>query len=143
MSYDEAQLPNPMELPSVEREDNSEVQPNVMQQGSERNPEYLPPAQVAQNAPADPGSQQAASTAQGQQPVHDPASTSQQGVNLSSNAPSIADDIDLIEKEWVEKAKEIVEKTRDNPYLQNKAISEIKADYIKKRYNKDVSKSGQ
>lgn len=53
--------------------------------------------------------------------------------------PSIADDVDLIEKEWVEKAKEIVEKTRDNPYLQNKAISEIKSDYIKKRYNKDIA----
>ncbi len=61
--------------------------------------------------------------------------------SLISNTPAIADDIDLIEKVWVEKAKEIVDKTHDNPYLQNKAISEIKADYIKKRYNKDISKS--
>ncbi len=62
-------------------------------------------------------------------------------VGSISNSPMIADDVDLIEKEWVEKAKEIVNKTKDNPYLQNKAISEIKTDYIKKRYNKDLSKS--
>ena len=62
-------------------------------------------------------------------------------MKISSSSPQIADDIDLIEKEWVEKAKEIVEKTKENPYLQNKAISEIKADYIQKRYNKQVAQS--
>lgn len=55
-----------------------------------------------------------------------------------SSHPMIADDVDLIEKEWVDKAKEIVNKTRDNPYLQNKAVNEMKADYIKKRYNKAI-----
>ncbi len=49
-----------------------------------------------------------------------------------------ASDIDLIEKEWVLKAKAIVAHTHGDPYTQNKEINKIKADYIKKRYNKDI-----
>lgn len=81
-----------------------------------------------------------AATAQGVQASQDDHTAQVQ--QLAGASPQIADDTDLIEKEWVEKAKEIVEKTRDNPYLQNKAINEIKTDYIKKRYNKDISTSG-
>lgn len=55
--------------------------------------------------------------------------------------PQIADDTDLIEKEWVEKAKSIVEQTKHDPYLQNKEMGVMKADYLKKRYNKDVKLS--
>ncbi len=55
-----------------------------------------------------------------------------------SGLPVIADDADLIEKEWVEKAKEIVARTRQDPYLQNKEVERMKADYMKKRYNKDI-----
>jgi len=50
----------------------------------------------------------------------------------------IADDKDLIEQEWVDKAKAIIEKTKEDPHLQNQELSEVKADYIKKRYNKDI-----
>ncbi len=52
-----------------------------------------------------------------------------------------ADDNDLIEKEWVTKAKAIVDSTRTNPHEQNKQINKVKADYIKKRYNKDIKVS--
>jgi hypothetical protein len=53
-------------------------------------------------------------------------------------AALIADDVDLIEKEWVNKAKAIVDSTKDDPYKQNKELNRVKADYIKKRYNKDL-----
>ena len=52
-----------------------------------------------------------------------------------------AEDIDLIEKEWVAKAKSIVAQTHGDPYVQNKEINKIKAEYIKKRYNKDIKQS--
>ena len=52
--------------------------------------------------------------------------------------PAIADDVDLIEREWVHKAKEIVEHTRGDPHAQNKEMNKVKADYLKKRYNKDL-----
>mgnify|MGYP007068867546 CR=1 FL=1 len=54
------------------------------------------------------------------------------------NTPAIADDADLIEKEWVDKAKEIVARTRHDPYMQNKEVELMKADYMRKRYNKEV-----
>lgn len=54
----------------------------------------------------------------------------------------IADDVDLIEKEWVNKAKEIVERTKSDPYIQNKQMNQVKADYLKKRYNKDLKITG-
>lgn len=52
--------------------------------------------------------------------------------------PMIADDADLIEKEWVQKAKSIVEETKDDPREQNKQLTKVKADYLKKRYNRDL-----
>jgi hypothetical protein len=55
--------------------------------------------------------------------------------------PQVADDADLIEKEWVNKAKSIVEKTREDPYNQNKELNKFKADYMQKRYNKIIKLS--
>ncbi len=52
--------------------------------------------------------------------------------------PTEAEDLDLIEKEWVDRAKQIVAHTHDNPYEQQRALSEMKADYLKKRYGKDI-----
>ncbi|NDC22375.1 hypothetical protein EBZ57_03330 [bacterium] len=63
--------------------------------------------------------------------------------NLAKQLPesvvnNLPDDGDLIEKEWVEKAKQIVEKNRDDPYKQSEELNVFKADYMKKRYNKDI-----
>lgn len=52
--------------------------------------------------------------------------------------PAIADDTDLIEKEWVVKAKEIVARTKHDPYQQNKEVERVKAEYLKIRYNKEI-----
>lgn len=105
--------------------------PPIESQGAERNPELLPGSQGQ-------ASQQMPVTNSPTVPEPQAQSGSVPGPAVAGSSPMIADDIDLIEKEWVEKAKEIVEKTKDNPYLQNKAMSEFKADYIKKRYNKDL-----
>lgn len=58
--------------------------------------------------------------------------------SIVATTPAIAGDTDLIEKEWVLKAKQIVEQTRDDPFRQNAEMHKIKAEYIKKRYNKDI-----
>lgn len=52
--------------------------------------------------------------------------------------PQAAADEELIEKEWVEKVKEIIEKTQSNPYQRQQELAKVKADYLKKRYNKEV-----
>lgn len=62
----------------------------------------------------------------------------QQAVIGAMPVPEEANDIDLIEKEWVLKAKQIVQHTYDDPYTQQAEISKMKADYMKKRYNKEV-----
>jgi hypothetical protein len=54
------------------------------------------------------------------------------------DSPADADDGDLIEQEWVNKAKAIVERTREDPYLQNKEMNKFKADYIMKRYKREI-----
>lgn len=59
-------------------------------------------------------------------------------VTSSSGSVAIADDVDVIEKEWVDKAKSIVNQTKGDPYHQEKQVSELQADYLKKRYNKSV-----
>jgi hypothetical protein len=58
--------------------------------------------------------------------------------NKSAHTPDIAEDVDLIEKEWVEKAKHIVAQTKNDPREQNLEMSKLKADYMKKRYDKDL-----
>lgn len=58
-----------------------------------------------------------------------------------SSTPATADDGDLIEKEWVDKAKKIVEATRDDPHLQSQQLTEVKVDYLQKRYNKSIKLS--
>lgn len=50
----------------------------------------------------------------------------------------VLQDDDLIEKEWVNKAKRIVEHTRNDPHQQSEQLTLVKADYMKKRYNKTI-----
>jgi hypothetical protein len=54
------------------------------------------------------------------------------------DVPEIAEDVDLIEKEWVKKAKDIVHATLGDPYTQNKQITKMKLEYIKKRYDREI-----
>lgn len=53
-----------------------------------------------------------------------------------SLTPGIAADVDLIEKEWVQKAKAIIYQTQNDPHQQSKELNIFKADYMQKRYNK-------
>ncbi|MBX4199401.1 hypothetical protein KW789_00695 [Candidatus Saccharibacteria bacterium] len=57
----------------------------------------------------------------------------------SQGAPAAnAQDADRIEKEWVDKAKAVIAKTRDDPYEQKIEMSKVKAEYISKRFNKTL-----
>ena len=52
--------------------------------------------------------------------------------------PTSADDVEIIEKEWVDKARKIVAQTRDDPHRQEQAVEELQRAYLKTRYNKDL-----
>jgi hypothetical protein len=71
-----------------------------------------------------------------QQPV--PITDSKPAVN---DMPIVAADEDLIEKEWVDKAKKIVEETKDDPYRREQEVGKLQADYLRKRYGKELGAS--
>jgi hypothetical protein len=81
--------------------------------------QVAPPAQPAPPAPVP-------------QAANDVTSASKSGVS------KLIKDDDLIEKEWVDKAKRIVERTRDDPHQQSEQLTMVKADYMKKQYNKTI-----
>lgn len=56
----------------------------------------------------------------------------------TSDNPLVAKDDDLIEKEWVDKAKQIVIQTKDDPYRREEEVSKLQADYLFKRYGKEI-----
>ena len=55
--------------------------------------------------------------------------------------PTTASDSDLIEKEWVKKAKAIVSGTVDDPYKQQDKVSKLMIDYVQKRYGRKIGES--
>jgi 3-oxoacyl-ACP reductase-like protein len=55
--------------------------------------------------------------------------------------PVAASDDDVIEKEWVDKAKKIILETKDDPYARSTRVNELQRDYLKKRYSKELGAS--
>lgn len=55
--------------------------------------------------------------------------------------PIAANDDDVIEKEWVDRAKQVIIQTKDNPYAREKAIGELQRDYLAKRYGRQIGAS--
>ena len=73
-------------------------------------------------------------------PTTPPTTSPAVGVQADPN-PVVADDVDVIEKEWVDKARKIVDKSKDDPYLQELEVGKLQADYMKKRYGKEIKSS--
>ncbi len=73
----------------------------------------------------------------------DDADTSQQtdtaqNTAAASSMPAVADDVDVIEKAWVNKAKEIIDSTKDDPHAQEAEFEKLQIEYHKKRYGRDI-----
>lgn len=62
-------------------------------------------------------------------------------VPLTDDSPLVANDDDLIEKEWVDKAKKIIVATRDDPHRREQEVGKLQADYLLKRYGKELGAS--
>lgn len=72
-------------------------------------------------------------------PSVDALSVVQEHITNSSTIPMQGDDADTpFDEEWASKAKQIVDHTHADPYLQSRELSRLKAQYIKARYNKDI-----
>lgn len=65
-------------------------------------------------------------------------SSAPQPIVGQDDMPLVAADEDLIEKEWVDKAKKIIEATKDDPYKREQEVGKLQADYLRKRYGKEL-----
>lgn len=65
-----------------------------------------------------------------------------QQVSSDDTTMMAAGDDDLIEKEWVDKAKSIIAATKDNPYKREQEINRLQIEYIRKRYGRTIGDSG-
>lgn len=61
---------------------------------------------------------------------------------VSDDTPAVANDDDLIEKEWVDKAKKIIVETKDDPYRREEAVGRLQRDYLEKRYGRKIGSAG-
>lgn len=131
-------MPSPSpEMGGYQRREVQPVTPEVAPQPKsvEAQPNSSERLETQQHAPADPIVVPAAPA----QPfLPSPAQPAAQTVQSQAGNPLVAGDDDLIEKEWVDKAKKIIQQTKSDPYAQEKEVSRLQADYIKKRYGKDV-----
>lgn len=124
------ELPPPIEqLPvpgnSSESSDSSQEKPAQPSFEASTNPAFTPPP-IPLPSVSLPVASDSNSTA-----------TVQSDDNQSTSAQA-TDDKDLIEKEWVNKAKAIVERDREDPYKQSEDLTLLKADYMKKQFNKTL-----
>jgi len=71
-------------------------------------------------------------------PIQMPVNLNSQAGLISPSSTNIAEDKDIIEPEWVKKAKTIVNGSSDDPFKQSEELTVLKADYMQKRYNKIV-----
>lgn len=62
-----------------------------------------------------------------------PANGTTKQITVTDGLP--ANDLDLIEKAWVVKAKAIVEQTKNDPHEQSDELNKIRNDYQSKRFN--------
>lgn len=80
-------------------------------------------------------------------PVADPAQATSQTTVVDATAATPRDsgagttqggseNLHFSEAEVIQKAKAIIEETRDDPYRQTGAIAKLKTDYLRSRYNK-------
>lgn len=110
--------------------------------GPERGFEELPqlnPERREQTAPQERISEPAASAQPIPISLPTPVTPTQDDQSLASDdTPAVAADDDLIEKEWVDKAKKIIADTRDDPYRREREVGRLQADYLKKRYGKEL-----
>jgi histone deacetylase complex regulatory component SIN3 len=120
------QLPPPIEQATP-------MMPNAAEQAPAPEMAAAPPA-----AAAVPASIPAAGALAVAPVVPDDQAAAASAPSTASTSLPAKDDGDLIEKEWVNKAKQIVERTREDPYKQSEELTIFKADYMKQRYNKTI-----
>lgn len=119
------------------------VSPSSTETAPEQTREVPAPQEFAGNKPATPvvtasaPSHVSAQPVQTQSAVTPPADPVSNQTIVDTTALH-AQDQDRIEKEWIDAVKIISSKTRSDPFVQKNEMSKIKADYLRKRFNKTI-----
>lgn len=132
-------LPEPKPIEGAQQRSDQLMQPDQLtpQQKTEGRESQLSNPETMQQMPA----MQPIQQTQVPQSQQQPTAVQADPPAAQSDDPLIADDVDVIEKEWVDKAKQIVHQTKEDPYLQEKEVSKLQADYLAKRYNKSIKQA--
>jgi len=125
-----------MEPTAVSPDSAPEQSPDRGKAESLGQPEAAPAAAAASSTPVAP----VPATASPSAPA-DNSAQQQQSPGPTVTGPATAADVDVIEKEWVDKAEQVIEKTAGNPRAEEEQVEDLQVDYLKKRYNKDIKKS--
>jgi hypothetical protein len=138
----EPNLPKPSPSPEMGGYQRREAPPAAPERSAQPNVEAQPDSreklEVQQHAPSEPIVIPAL-PAQPFLPTPTQSTPTQSADDAATSGnPLVAGDDDLIEKEWVDKAKKIVHETKNDPYVQEREVSKLQADYMKKRYGKDI-----
>ena len=77
---------------------------------------------------------------QAQQPVQVLPAPMQNDANrvVVNQSPATAQDIDLMEDEWVKDLKKMISETKNDPYTREVRFKQMQIDYLKKRYNRII-----
>ena len=114
------------------------AQPGVEQAPAPTAPEVTPPAPAA--APSGPPVAPPRLPDPLKPPLVDPTAAAAPTAPPIGPTPSVAGDVDVIEKEWVDQADKIIDQTKGDPYVEEEAEESLQQDYLKKRYGHDVKK---
>jgi hypothetical protein len=71
-------------------------------------------------------------------PIGAPAGVQSAPPSDPGSTPQAAADSDRIEQEWVVKTKQILLATRNDPYEQARQLAALRADYMMKRYSREI-----
>lgn len=104
--------------------------------GAASSAERLPPAVERQSQPQPPVTQATLPAPQTDDSQVKPT------IVPADDTPLVAADEDVIEKEWVDKAKKILSDTRDDPYQREQAVKQLQIEYVRKRYGREIGDPG-
>jgi len=76
-------------------------------------------------------------------PLGTPTPVAPTPVPTATGTPATADDVDVIEKEWVDAAQAVVAKNAEDPHAEEEGFEDLQVDYLKKRYGKDIKSPGE
>ena len=74
-------------------------------------------------------------------PVATGAPTAQAPTQTMPEDDLPAEDVDVIEKEWVDRAENIIKSTANDPFAEEQQEESLSKEYLKKRFNVDVDDS--